>query len=72
MKNKKNIIGFISGIVLIIAGIIILGLGFMNMEDRIGLIFALFYGIVPFCIGLYMLVNLDKEDEIERVKRRRK
>lgn len=72
MKEKnKNIIGLISGIVLIIIGLVVTVMTLMSRELGT-LIVTFFYGIIPFCIGLYMLVNLDKEDEIERVKRIRK
>ena len=50
----------ITGIVMIVIGVVLIGLGFLTL-------FTLIYGIPILIIGLFILFN-KKEDEIEKIK----
>jgi hypothetical protein len=66
-----NIIGLISGIALVIIGIVLYTIGFFQ-SSRVGLIVLLIYGSIALIVGILILLNLNKEDKIEQIKRRRR
>ena len=68
MKNKT---GFISAIALIAFGIGILSLGLSDLQDKGALIFTLAFGGICAILGIYMMINLGKEDTIEQIKKRK-
>lgn len=57
----------ITGIVMIVVGLLLL---FIPLFFGAKVIFSLIYGIPVFIIGLFILFN-KKEDEIEKIKRRK-
>jgi uncharacterized membrane protein HdeD (DUF308 family) len=63
-----NIAGLISGFVLTSLGIILLVIGFFNLSEPVGIWIIFFYGIIALGIGIYILLNLNKEDKIEQIK----
>jgi len=54
------------------SGIIILGLGVIGVF--IGFFFppVIIYGVIGIILGILLLLNIGKEDKIEKIKRRRK
>ena len=58
----------ITGIILIIAGLILIMLPFFL---GLGVFVTWIYGIPVFVVGIFILFN-KREDEIEQIKRRRK
>ena len=71
MKNK-NPVGFTSGTVLIVFGVILIFFGFSNFDQIVGLTILMIYGVIVLGIGIYILLHLDKEDEIEQIKTNKK
>ena len=64
----ENVLGFISGFGLTALGIFLLIASIRGISVSEGLIPTLIFGVVSLCVGVYMLFNLNKEDEIEQVK----
>ena len=72
MENKLGIFG---GFLLIAFGIFMLKIAcdiFFTEGSSIGVFFLSLYGAIPIALGLYLLFNLNKEDEIEQVKTKTK
>ena len=67
MKNS----GLISGIVITIIGLILI-IGGIRISETIGIIIMIVYGIILLIIGVYMLINYKKEDEIEKINEKDK
>lgn len=70
MSITKNKIGLISGIGLTAFGMWLISIGLKVTEDIWGLVIILIYGGIVTCLGIYMLSHLNKEDQIEQIKRR--
>jgi len=61
-----NILGLISGIILILGGIILISIPFF-ISNKVTFI-TWIYGIPLFIIGVVIMFNLRKEDKIEEIK----
>ena len=59
----KNLSGLLSGIGLLLLGLLFIYLGIVEDQELIGRLFLLLYGAIAFGVGLYMVFNLNKEDE---------
>lgn len=68
----KNLVGFWSGVVLIGLGISLIFLALLNIGEYVGSLISGFYGLICLTVGIYMLLNLDKEDKIEEIKKNKK
>ena len=62
----KDYFRFWAGIVAVILGIILILIGFFT------LFITWFYGIPIFIIGVLLLINAGNEEEIEKVKKRKR
>ena len=60
--------GVVSGVALVILGVFLAGLAFFTVEGKVGTIVLGIYGLIALSVGIYMLVNSDKEDLIELIK----
>lgn len=65
-----NILGIISGTVLMILGIVLIIVGLVQSSNIAIIIFGI-YGIICLIVGILILLNLNKENQIEQIKRRR-
>ena len=68
----KNLSGMIVGIVLSIFGAFLVLAAIFDVDDRIGTGVMIIYGIISISLGAYILSHLDKEDEVEQIKKRKR
>lgn len=64
----------ITGIILILAGLVLLVLAFLNPFKSAGFFVPLIYGLILFIVGFFILFNKreDKIEEIKKIKSRRR
>jgi len=68
----KNISGLVSGWILTILGLVLIVLSFTKVEEIIGNIVLIVYGLIALCVGIYLLTHLRQEDKIEQIGERNK
>ena len=61
----KDPVRFWSGLIILLVGILLTFVGFF-------VFFTLIYGILGIVIGILLLLNIGKEEQIEKIKRQRK
>ncbi|MBR9703986.1 hypothetical protein GOV12_01135 [Candidatus Pacearchaeota archaeon] len=61
--------GFITGLILTIAGLVLLVISIIFVKETGGIIITLIYSVIMLGVGIYLLFNHNKEDKIERVKK---
>ena len=65
-KLNMNTSAIISGIIVAIIGALMIILGIFNFVQ--GGFVACIFGLIFFIVGIYMIFNSEKENEIEQVK----
>ncbi|MBT6182568.1 hypothetical protein HN604_00960 [archaeon] len=63
-----NLPGIVSGIVSGLLGIYLLIVGLMTSNGFEEIIISIIFGLFFIGVGIYMLINSKREDEIEKVK----
>ncbi|MCD4704031.1 MAG: hypothetical protein K8R64_07045 [Methanosarcinaceae archaeon] len=71
MNTIKNRSALISGIALIAFGMWVIFLDIDDLNDKSVFVFALIFGGICGILGIYMLLNPEKEDSIEQIKTRK-